>query len=390
MFVPHAKGNLRQCASGELEGQEAQLELNRIVSPPPEEVIGPEPSQRTYAFAGQRDYSDTYGRPLCTALDDLRDLRVDIEQVDGVLAAVMRRIEQRAFSALATPGAVTGTPAATASVAATAVENRTESTSPIVAGATSTSISPSAMTESGQQAAEAARGRAEANGVPLAVAGTTVAVLMAAGLFGVRRLRSRRPPPRQRHAHRSNSDPGVVAPIVRAGTSLPSDQDRHSSVEANNERGATSPVSDRPLDVDASAQELPVQPVLPHAPDKAERTMPTVITSDAAPIEVICFGGPRVVYGDRVLWPSREFGQEGKSVELLLLLAASAPEGVDRDAIGAALWPDIDLADVGASLRQLRRRLRLIVTRVVPGLPESAPFQTDSGRVYRLDPQVAK
>jgi DNA-binding SARP family transcriptional activator len=77
-------------------------------------------------------------------------------------------------------------------------------------------------------------------------------------------------------------------------------------------------------------------------------------------------------------------------LSFLLFLAASPPEGVDREAIGAALWPDIDLADVSASLRQLRRRLRLIITRVVPGLPESAPFQPDSGRVHRLNPQVVR
>jgi DNA-binding SARP family transcriptional activator len=119
-----------------------------------------------------------------------------------------------------------------------------------------------------------------------------------------------------------------------------------------------------------------------------ERSTALVIQSQAAPIEVTCFGGPRIVAGDRVLWPSREFGQEGKSVELLLFLAASLPEGVDREPIGAALWPEVDLVDVASSLRQLRRRLRLVVARAVPGLPEDAPFERDSGRVIRLDPEV--
>jgi DNA-binding SARP family transcriptional activator len=108
----------------------------------------------------------------------------------------------------------------------------------------------------------------------------------------------------------------------------------------------------------------------------------------AAPLIVKCFGGPQVVHGDRVLWPSREFAQEQRAWELLFFLAASPAEGVDRDAVGAALWSEVDLADVAGSLRQLRRRLRLMLVRAVPGLPEGAPLEADTGRIYRLDTHV--
>src|SRR5207253_9591127 len=86
-----------------------------------------------------------------------------------------------------------------------------------------------------------------------------------------------------------------------------------------------------------------------------------------------------------VLWPSRELAQEQRAWELLSFLAASLSEGVDRDAVGAALWPEVDLADVAGSLRQLRRRLRLMLVRAVHGLPEGAPLAADTGRIYRLD-----
>jgi DNA-binding SARP family transcriptional activator len=69
----------------------------------------------------------------------------------------------------------------------------------------------------------------------------------------------------------------------------------------------------------------------------------------------------------------------------LFFLAASPSEGVDREVVGAALWPEVDLADVAGSLRQLRRRLRLMLVRAVPGLPDGAPLEADTGRIYRLD-----
>jgi hypothetical protein len=105
-------------------------------------------------------------------------------------------------------------------------------------------------------------------------------------------------------------------------------------------------------------------------PPAAVPVSTSVLEARAAPLTVKCFGGPQVVHGDRVLWPSREFAQEQRAWELLFFLAASPAEGVDRDAVGAALWSEVDLADVAGSLRQLRRRLRLMLVRAVPGLSE--------------------
>jgi two-component SAPR family response regulator len=95
-----------------------------------------------------------------------------------------------------------------------------------------------------------------------------------------------------------------------------------------------------------------------------------------------------VIAGGRVLWPSGEFANEQRAWELLLFLAVSDPAGVDRDAVGAALWREVELADVAGSLRHLRRRLRSVLVRAVPGLPETAPFRPDAGRMYRLDTSV--
>jgi hypothetical protein len=216
MFVPHVKGTLHQCAVTGLEGHEAQLELLGLVSNEPQEVIGPEPSQRTYAFQGQRETEDLFGHPQCTVLDDLRDLQVDIDQVDGVSATIMRRVEQRGFSAFATPGAVALTPAVAASAPGTNLSN------PSAASGLSTSTTPSTTTDSAQRATGSAQSGAYADGVPLAVAGIIVAVLLGGGWFAARRLRDRSQRRRQPHAHHSTFAPGGDEPVVRTGTFPPS------------------------------------------------------------------------------------------------------------------------------------------------------------------------
>ena len=104
------------------------------------------------------------------------------------------------------------------------------------------------------------------------------------------------------------------------------------------------------------------------------------------PIEVICFGGPRVSCGGVQVWP-RLPGGEAKPWELLLYLACQPAEGVSSQDAVEALWPEDDSAvDPPHRFRQLRYRLRRALSEL-PGAPEAEGICFDRG-VLRLDPAV--
>ena len=104
------------------------------------------------------------------------------------------------------------------------------------------------------------------------------------------------------------------------------------------------------------------------------------------PIEVICFGGPRVSCGGVHVWP-RLPGGEAKPWELLLYLACQPAEGVSSQDAVEALWPEDDSAvDPPHRFRQLRYRLRRALSEL-PGAPEADGICFDRG-VLRLDPAV--
>ena len=107
-------------------------------------------------------------------------------------------------------------------------------------------------------------------------------------------------------------------------------------------------------------------------------------TPVAPPVQVFCFGTPRVLCAGQHVWPQGP-GGEAKPWELLLYLACQPAEGVSVDEAVEALWPEDDEADNAPHrFRQLRYRLRLRLNSV-PGAPETDGICLDNGTL-RLDP----
>jgi DNA-binding SARP family transcriptional activator len=73
----------------------------------------------------------------------------------------------------------------------------------------------------------------------------------------------------------------------------------------------------------------------------------------AARRRIVCLGGVRVFLGPQAV----EGGWRKKALELLALLA-SQPDGLTREQILTALWPDADPGKSGARLRQCLRQIR--------------------------------
>jgi two-component SAPR family response regulator/LysM repeat protein len=112
----------------------------------------------------------------------------------------------------------------------------------------------------------------------------------------------------------------------------------------------------------------------------SKQALPSLTTAAAVaepPLRVICFGGPRVMCGDRQIWPNHTRG-EAKCWELLLFLCCQPPEGIATDRALEALWPEQIAEDPGHRIRTLRYRLRNVL-RDVPGAPESDGISLDRG-----------
>jgi DNA-binding SARP family transcriptional activator len=137
-----------------------------------------------------------------------------------------------------------------------------------------------------------------------------------------------------------------------------------------------------PIEQPAPAVEAP-QPTL-EAPET-----PVTEAQLATPgprLQVFCFGGPRVLYNGRQVWPGHPAG-DIKPWEFLLYLACQPSEGVARDEAVAALWPDDDVDDPGHRIRQLRYRLRALLGEKKgssrdDGMSGSARLRLDPGVIY--------
>ena len=104
------------------------------------------------------------------------------------------------------------------------------------------------------------------------------------------------------------------------------------------------------------------------------------------PVEVICFGGPRVLCAGQAVWPKPVSG-DAKPWEFLLYLACQPAEGAARDEVADALWPEDETPDTAAHrFRQLRYRLRRMLNEV-PGGPPTDGVSFERG-VFRLDPGI--
>lgn len=104
-----------------------------------------------------------------------------------------------------------------------------------------------------------------------------------------------------------------------------------------------------------------------------------------APIQVYCFGSPRVECAGQTVWPRN--GGDAKPWELLLFMASQPEEGVSKDALVKSLWPREDqVEDLGHRLRQLRFRLRRQLQQI-PGGPESDGIYSER-HMLRMDPGI--
>jgi DNA-binding SARP family transcriptional activator/LysM repeat protein len=121
------------------------------------------------------------------------------------------------------------------------------------------------------------------------------------------------------------------------------------------------------------------------APATALSTDTPAPPMSAPPIQVLCFGHPRVLCNGETVWPRA--GGDSKPWELLLFLACQPPEGATRDAVLAALWADDDLPeDAAHRVRQLRYRLRRQLQQVADA-PETDGIHFDR-RGLKFDPGI--
>ena len=88
----------------------------------------------------------------------------------------------------------------------------------------------------------------------------------------------------------------------------------------------------------------------------------------------------------RQVWPRQPAG-DAKPWEFLLYLACQPAEGVSREQLSEALWPDDDDFDSTHRFRQLRYRLRGMLSAVY-GRPISDGISTERGGPLRLDPTL--
>jgi nucleoid-associated protein YgaU/two-component SAPR family response regulator len=149
--------------------------------------------------------------------------------------------------------------------------------------------------------------------------------------------------------------------------------------------GPTQPTDSPSPDSAASEPSRADEPdVPPHCNGTAaDGAAPQAATTAQAPIQIYCFGAPRVECAGQTVWPSG--AGDAKPWELLLFVASQPADGVSREALVNALWPQDELVeDIAHRLRQLRFRLRRQFQRV-PGGPHADGICLDR-RVLRVDP----
>jgi DNA-binding SARP family transcriptional activator len=122
-------------------------------------------------------------------------------------------------------------------------------------------------------------------------------------------------------------------------------------------------------------------------PSSAPQPAASAAQPVAAPIQVFCFGPPRVVCLGQQVWPRQPAG-DAKPWEFLLYLACQPVAGVSREQLGEALWPDDDFESSATHrFRQLRYRLRGVLSTVL-GEPVRDGISIERGGPLRLDPTI--
>jgi DNA-binding SARP family transcriptional activator/nucleoid-associated protein YgaU len=136
-----------------------------------------------------------------------------------------------------------------------------------------------------------------------------------------------------------------------------------------------------------AADAAPGAPETTEASSQAVEPSPETATAVGPPIEVMCFGSPRVLCAGQQVWP-RAPGGEAKPWEFLLYLACQPAEGISGEDAVEALWPgDEEAENAPHRFRQLRYRLRHLLADV-PGAPETDGICLDRRGMLRLDPGI--
>ena len=103
------------------------------------------------------------------------------------------------------------------------------------------------------------------------------------------------------------------------------------------------------------------------------------------PIEVRCFGGFDVVYGEQRLSATGQTGPRHRSWEVLAYLAAQPSEVVSTEKLLAAVWPGLGRGSGGQRFRGGPEPLRGVLLHQVPGLTGPLVLRDRVGRTCRLD-----
>lgn len=125
---------------------------------------------------------------------------------------------------------------------------------------------------------------------------------------------------------------------------------------------------------------------LERTPDQdTSASLPVVVVEpDLPPIQVICFGSPRVMCAGQQVWPSS--GGDVKPWELLLYVACQPAEGIARKTVMQALWRDEYISNDAHRFLQLRYRLRQHLQQVA-NAPDGDGICFDR-HMLRLDPGI--
>ncbi|MDQ3702883.1 MAG: winged helix-turn-helix domain-containing protein, partial [Chloroflexota bacterium] len=110
---------------------------------------------------------------------------------------------------------------------------------------------------------------------------------------------------------------------------------------------------------------------------------------DAAPrLEIHCFGGFEVSWGERRLSATGQAGPRHRSWEILAFLAAQPAEVVSTEKLLNAIWPDSDAEKAASALGAALSRLRGVLADQVPGLTGPLVSRDRIGRTCHLDSAV--
>jgi two-component SAPR family response regulator len=138
----------------------------------------------------------------------------------------------------------------------------------------------------------------------------------------------------------------------------------------------------------SETDEPPLQETTSLVPTKMTDATGVASAEPSAPIQVRCFGLPRVECHGHLVWPHG--GGDAKPWELLLYLATQPADGVTHASAMEALWPAAKAQamadDANHRFRQLRYRLRRQLQQVA-NAPANEGIAMDR-RGLRLDPAI--